>query len=254
MRNLTTGAPAELMLLHPYRHADPAAALRRPPHAQVWRAYIRGKKVRAQDRLLPIARRPEHGASLADVLAHVGETPLPPYLKRHAEPDDEENYQTVYASTAGSAAAPTAGLHMTDRIMERRRERGVQMEDVVLHVGAGTFAPVTAETVGGHDMHAELMSLRRACVERVGRHVESRSPIFAMWTTSVRALESMYWFSVRLLVEEGVGARATIHVGQWEPYERMDELGKDALPTPHQAMQAVLQWHREMDVPIFGTT
>ncbi|CDF39404.1 unnamed protein product [Chondrus crispus] len=68
------------------------------------------------------------------------------------------------------------------------------MEDVVLLVGAGTFAPVTAETVGGHGMHAELMSSRRACVERVGRHVESRSPIVAMGTTSVRALESMYWF------------------------------------------------------------
>lgn len=73
-------------------------------------------------------------------------------------------------------------------------------------------------------------------------------------TTSVRALESMYWFGVRLLVEEGAGARGTIHVGQWEPYERMDELGEDALPTPHQAIQAVLQWHRGRDAPMFGTT
>lgn len=119
-------------------------------------------------------------SSLAEALHAVGQTPLPPYLRREAEEGDVESYQTVYASSDGSVAAPTAGLHMTGDVLAEVRERGVSVEEVVLHVGAGTFAPVSAETVGGHDMHEEQICLERRCVERLLTQVAEDKPIISM--------------------------------------------------------------------------
>lgn len=154
------------------------------------------------------------GHSFAELIENAGQIPLPPYLNRQAEADDDESYQTVYARHMGSVAAPTAGLHFTDKVLHDVREREIKTEFLTLHVGAGTFKPVSSETIGGHEMHSEKIVVTKSAIENITNHVGK--PIIAVGTTSVRTLESIYWFGVSL------GKDANQHfmkVSQWEPYQ-----------------------------------
>lgn len=179
------------------------------------------------------------GISFAEVIEHAGVIPLPPYLHRDAEESDKERYQTVYADPEGSVAAPTAGLHFTDNVLEKLRDKGIATEFITLHVGAGTFKPVTTDTIGGHEMHVEKVQISRQNIVNIlnqlgkrkdrrpkaGNHKSSTpaSPIIAVGTTTVRTLESVYWFGVQL--EENPDIEA-MHVLQWEPYNhREKEIG-----------------------------
>jgi S-adenosylmethionine:tRNA ribosyltransferase-isomerase len=121
----------------------------------------------------------------------LGELPLPPYIERHGEKaEDLERYQTVYAQTAGSVAAPTAGLHFTPEILEKIRARGVKICFVTLHVGAGTFLPVKAENIADHKMHSERFELGADTVAAVNEAKRNGKKVVAIGTTSVRTLES----------------------------------------------------------------
>ena len=125
----------------------------------------------------------------ATVLEAVGKIPLPPYIEREAEERDKETYQTVYAKTEGSVAAPTAGLHFTEEILAEVAARGHAIDFVTLHVGAGTFLPVKTENMLEHPMHTELISVNRDTVEKIAAH---RGPIIPVGTTSLRTLESLW--------------------------------------------------------------
>jgi S-adenosylmethionine:tRNA ribosyltransferase-isomerase len=159
--------------------------------------------------------------SFGEVLAAAGALPLPPYLHRDSEPDDEERYQTIYARQEGSVAAPTAGLHFTERVFEDLGNRGIERLFVTLHVGAGTFKPVKSETIGDHHMHEETVIVNRDAIARIAEALEQGRPVIPVGTTSMRVLESLYWHGLTT-VEQNAGA---LHLRQWTPYEtRENEL------------------------------
>src|SRR5574344_1047655 len=133
--------------------------------------------------------------SFADILETVGELPIPPYLNRETQDSDKETYQTVYSKIKGSVAAPTAGLHFTDDVLAAIDKRGVEREELTLHVGAGTFKPVKSKEISGHSMHVEYFSVKKATLEKL---IEHGAEVIAVGTTSVRTLESLYYVGLRL--------------------------------------------------------
>ena len=149
------------------------------------------------------------------VLEAAGEIPLPPYLHRDAEPDDRDRYQTVFARYDGSVAAPTAGLHFTQPLIAALREQGFTFDEVTLHVGAGTFKPVSTDTIGEHAMHSETIIVRKSLIQNLINQIGK--PVIPVGTTSTRTLESLYWIGV-MLKEQGLALRP-LHVEQWFPYE-----------------------------------
>ncbi|MBO5720489.1 MAG: S-adenosylmethionine:tRNA ribosyltransferase-isomerase [Bacteroidales bacterium] len=157
--------------------------------------------------------------TFARLLDAVGELPIPPYLNREAEESDKTTYQTVYSKIEGSVAAPTAGLHFTPQVFASLAESGIETAEVTLHVGAGTFRPVKSETIGGHDMHTELISVPLEIIEKIANTTRT---VIAVGTTSVRTLESLYHIGVAL------GKDATnpnsLKVSQWQPYDCPSEI------------------------------
>lgn len=167
--------------------------------------------------------------TFSEVLECCGRIPIPPYLNRDSEESDNIRYQTVYSLHEGSVAAPTAGLHFSVPVLDALRAKGVAVERLTLHVGAGTFKPVKSATIGGHDMHTEHIVVSRRLVSRLREHP---GHIVAVGTTSVRTLESLYWMGVKRLLGRGDFCA----LGQWEAYE---------LPSRHtlrEAMDALLAW------------
>lgn len=172
------------------------------------------------------------GASFAEVIDQAGVIPLPPYLGRDAEQSDNERYQTVYALHEGSVAAPTAGLHFTPAVFEQLKARHIATDFITLHVGAGTFKPVSTDTIGEHEMHVEKIEIARQNIECICQHFGR--PIIPVGTTTVRTIESVYWFGVKLARNPQLDA---MHVLQWDPYE----LAEQALPAA-EAYSNVLDW------------
>ena len=164
--------------------------------------------------------------SFAEVLQNMGIVHLPPYLKREAEEGDKTDYQTIYADHDGSVAAPTAGLHFSDKTFLDLKERQIKCDFVTLHVGAGTFKPVTSKTIGEHVMHTERICISKAVIEDLLNHCEKK--IVCIGTTSVRTIESLYWHGVKL--GNGEGKYQDIDIKQWEPYAKQTNIStKDAL-------------------------
>ena len=153
-----------------------------------------------------------NGAPFSKVLEICGSVPIPPYLNRDTEDVDLERYQTLYARYRGSVAAPTAGLHFTERVLESIKARNIDIDTVCLHVGAGTFLPVKSSLVSEHTMHREPFVVTRSFLRKLLDH---KGKLIAVGTTSVRTLESLYYVGVRCL-ENGCPG----DVSQWEPYER----------------------------------
>ena len=152
--------------------------------------------------------------SFGEVLELAGQTPLPPYITRKAEERDKTTYQTVYAKDDGSVAAPTAGLHFTPRVLNDLAQKDIFPRFLTLHVGAGTFKPVSSETIGSHSMHSEQFQVDRSLLDDL---VILESDIVSVGTTSMRTLESLYWLGVKLL--EGYRPEnGYVIVNQWEPY------------------------------------
>jgi S-adenosylmethionine:tRNA ribosyltransferase-isomerase len=150
----------------------------------------------------------------ADVLEKVGNLPLPPYLKREVMPNDKERYQTVYAREKGSVAAPTAGLHFTDHVFEDLKRHDIETGYLTLHVGAGTFKPVKAATMDGHQMHEEEVIIG---IDFIRQLAKCKGKIVAIGTTSLRSLESLYWSALRIFNQPE--SPLNIQVKQWEPYD-----------------------------------
>ncbi len=173
------------------------------------------------------------GVSFAAVLEAAGEIPLPPYLHREAEPSDRERYQTVFAKYEGSVAAPTASLHLTKPLIAKLKEMGHAIEEVTLHVGAGTFRPVASDTIGEHEMHSETIIVRRATIEHLRDNIGRT--IIPVGTTSMRTIESVYWIGVMML-EQGFKER-DIHVNQWYPYH-----DRTSLPSAGDSLDAILRY------------
>lgn len=172
--------------------------------------------------------------SFAEILHFAGVMPIPPYLKRESVLLDQERYQTIYASADGSVAAPTAGLHFTENVFEALKSRSIQTAFVTLHVGAGTFMPVKTETLEGHHMHAEFIDVDAAFIKRIA---ESTGDIFAVGTTSLRTLESLYWMGLKCYRQPLISPDE-ITIMQWEVY---DELEKHAVSKKN-ALLALLNW------------
>ena len=173
------------------------------------------------------------GFSFAEVLDAAGELPIPPYLHRKTEESDLKTYQTVYSKIKGSVAAPTAGLHFTPEVLADLDAKGFGREELTLHVGAGTFKPVKSETIEGHEMHTEYISVRRSTIERV---MQNFGKIIAVGTTSVRTLESLYYIGVTLATHPDATSEELV-VRQWMPYE---DANNRLAPT--EALQNILDY------------
>lgn len=154
--------------------------------------------------------------SFSEILEAIGELPIPPYLNRKTQESDKTTYQTVYSKIKGSVAAPTAGLHFTEKVLHEIDACGIDREELTLHVGAGTFKPVKSECIEGHEMHSEFISVRRQTLEKLLRHDASA---IAVGTTSVRTLESLYYIGLKLENCPDM-SEDELHVSQWEPYEQ----------------------------------
>ena len=173
--------------------------------------------------------------SFAEILDAVGELPIPPYLNRKTEESDKTTYQTVYSRIKGSVAAPTAGLHFTDEVLDGLRTKGVQTAEVTLHVGAGTFQPVKVANANDHTMHTEIIAVPRATIQTL---IANLGHVVAVGTTSMRTLESLYFLGAQLytLCPTPDTPHATLSVAQFEPYEREYTL------TTQQSLQAIVDY------------
>lgn len=149
--------------------------------------------------------------TFAEMLALAGETPLPHYLKREAQESDKVNYQTVYAKNEGAVAAPTAGLHFTDELLEKLKNQGVRLDYLTLHVAGGTFQPIRHEKIAEHPMHSEQMIVSKQNIE----NLINSEKIIAVGTTSMRTLESLYWYGVKLMNTPN----APFSIGKLTPYQ-----------------------------------
>lgn len=177
--------------------------------------------------------------SFAEILETAGEIPLPPYLNREAEESDRERYQTVFAKYEGSVAAPTAGLHFTNNLISELKDKGISFEEVTLHVGAGTFRPVSSETIGEHEMHSETIVVKKSCIENLIKNCDKT--IIPVGTTSMRTIESLYWIGLMLL-EEGMEERQ-LHLQQWFPYKE-----RDVMASAEESLSAILEYLNRHDM------
>ncbi|GAB4229993.1 MAG: S-adenosylmethionine:tRNA ribosyltransferase-isomerase [Ekhidna sp.] len=168
--------------------------------------------------------------TFADLLTEIGKIPLPPYINREVETEDQERYQTVYSKVAGAVAAPTAGLHFTDEIINQILAKGIKTDYLTLHVSAGTFQPIKASDIKTHPMHNEQIWVSR---ENVNNLLNAEKTI-AVGTTAMRTLESLYWFGAKLASGE-----TNFHITKEDPY-RLKKVSK------RQSLEAVLDYMHKM--------
>ena len=254
-----TGALIEIFLLEPAQPADYEQMFQQSERCS-WLCLVGNQKKWKEGTLCRVidvkgtsvevraTRKGEHGTSqwidfewtggvsFAEILDAMGELPIPPYLNRETQESDKTTYQTVYSKIKGSVAAPTAGLHFTERVLSAVDERGIEREEVTLHVGAGTFKPVKSETIGEHAMHTEYIAVRRHTIERLLAHGGSA---IAVGTTSVRTLESLYYMGLKVMRNPDI-KEEQLHVNQWEPYQETD--GEQKEVSSLEALQALLDW------------
>ena len=258
-----TGALIEVFCLEPIQPNDYVLNFQQTEHA-AWLCMIGNLKkwkegalkreitVKGKPLTLTAERGACHGTShwvdfrwnnpeitFADILEVFGELPIPPYLNRETQESDKETYQTVYSKIKGSVAAPTAGLHFTPRVLDALREKGVALEELTLHVGAGTFKPVKSEEIEGHEMHTEYISVNRSTLEKLVAH---EGKAIAVGTTSVRTLESLYHIGVTLLHNPNA-TEEDLHVKQWQPYKTALETAATPAVDALQAIIAYLDRH-----------
>lgn len=181
--------------------------------------------------IIELSWEPAH-FSFAEIIDAAGKVPLPPYIKRNVGVEDESRYQTIFARQEGSVAAPTAGLHFSEAVFEKLQQKNIQKAYVTLHVGAGTFKPVKATTMAGHEMHSEYMDVSKKAIETI---IESNT-IAAVGTTSLRTLESLYWLGVKARLKPSV---QELNIEQWDAYE---ETLINSNLNKQEALQALLAW------------
>jgi S-adenosylmethionine:tRNA ribosyltransferase-isomerase len=160
--------------------------------------------------------------TFGEVIELAGHIPLPPYIEREDEANDNFRYQTVYSKIQGSVAAPTAGLHFTENVFNKLNNKGIRSDEITLHVGAGTFKPIKSDSVFDHEMHCEHFYVKKETIKAI---IKNEGKVIAVGTTSVRTLESLYWMGVKLLADplfktaDSQGIASQLSLRQWEPYE-----------------------------------
>lgn len=253
----STGSTIEVFCLDPADHFDPALVFQQK-HSCRWNALVGNAKrwknetlqleLSIHDEVVTLSakienRLPEHfiiqfdwtgDHTFADILEAAGKLPIPPYLNRETEDDDLIRYQTVYAKYDGSVAAPTAGLHFTSEVFSELEKKEIATAEVTLHVGAGTFRPVKSETMADHEMHEERMYIHRETIEKLLAH-HSGGRVIVVGTTSMRTIESLYWFGVLLLENP----KAEFIISQWTPYESREKVSGEA------SLNAVLNYMKQ---------
>jgi S-adenosylmethionine:tRNA ribosyltransferase-isomerase len=255
----STGGRAEVLCAEPLDEMTTALASKGKSR---WKCLIGGKKIEAGTVLKALFKDLELEAEIlekdgtnavvefrwtpenitfAELLEIAGKVPLPPYLKRDAEMSDSERYQTVFSKEKGSVAAPTASLHFSDEVLKALFKKGIDRAEVTLHVGLGTFKPVEAEKISDHTMHGEKIFVSRETIEKILQHFlkSERGRLIAAGTTSVRTLESLYWWGLKLLQSEEIFSEKFLKVSQWECYflkERAPEFSTE------KAFKKILEW------------
>jgi S-adenosylmethionine:tRNA ribosyltransferase-isomerase len=172
--------------------------------------------------------------SFSAILHKAGLIPVPPYLKRETTSSDKERYQTVFAKQEGSVAAPTAGLHFTESLLASLKEKNITTAYVTLHVGAGTFMPVKATSMGGHEMHAEFLEVDVPLIQSL---INKAGNIFPVGTTSLRTIESLYWMGLKCMLNPTITVEA-LEIKQWEVYDSLMHHHADAVT----ALDALIDW------------
>lgn len=175
--------------------------------------------------------------TFSEILTKFGELPIPPYLNRPTEEKDKVTYQTVYSKIDGSVAAPTAGLHFTKDVLRALALKGIREDEVTLHVGAGTFQPVKSETIGGHPMHQEIISVSKNTIKDI---IDHPNHVVAVGTTSVRTLESLYYLGRKIAKNPD---NPELFVSQWEPYDNNTAL------TTIEALQTIVNYLEQKHLP-----
>jgi S-adenosylmethionine:tRNA ribosyltransferase-isomerase len=205
------------------------------------------KRIKILDEASLITFEWEGDFTFGELLENIGQTPIPPYLNRKAELSDKENYQTVYAQHKGSVAAPTAGLHFTPAVFAKLQQKKIPNAKLTLHVGAGTFKPVVADNISDHVMHFEQIIISKNTIQTL--HDFLPGNIVAVGTTSVRSLESLYWFGLKLI--KGKVESKEIFVEQWDPYQYETE----NLPGAKTVLSTILAMMEEKNLEyISGST
>lgn len=248
-----TGARIEIFLLHPVAPSTVISEVLSQQAACSWECMIGNlkrwpdggtleRKLQVNGQEICIKAQLENRATgrvhfsweandvrFAELVEAGGEVPLPPYLNRKAEEEDKPRYQTIYSEAEGAVAAPTAGLHFTPAVMESLKEKGIESDYLTLHVSAGTFRPIK-DSVAEHPMHREQIIIRRRNLEKL---LQAKGPVIPVGTTSMRTLESLFWYGVKLLKNPD----ASFFISKDEAYRYAEE----AIPAPEQALEAVLQ-------------
>ena len=166
----------------------------------------------------------DESISFSELLTHIGNIPLPPYIERAATNEDKDRYQTTYAKEEGSVAAPTAGLHFSKDVFDQLAAKNIQTNFLTLHVGAGTFMPVKAATIDEHVMHAEFIDVDASTIQHLMNLFQNNDPktIVAIGTTSIRTLESLYWLGIQqyhVQKNNQTANTSVLNLSQWEAYE-----------------------------------
>lgn len=243
-----TGADIEILLLRPLFPSESILETMQAKHTCSWKCTIGNLKrwkegdplvrsfqgvaveVILQDRATGCVEfKWDTDHVFAELVDLIGETPLPPYIKREAEESDRERYQTIYSHYDGAVAAPTAGLHFTKEIFESLKKKGIQTDFVTLHVGAGTFQPVKVGNAANHIMHREQVIVQRSNIENLLQD----KYVIPVGTTSMRTIESLYWYGVKLLKDP----EALFSINQHDPYQT-----QGTLPSHVEALKAVITY------------
>lgn len=267
--NKGTGAAIEIFLLQPVSPTAEIALAMQTKHKTSWKCMVgnlkkwkngevlvrelkpagdttRGLMVKAmllnpEEQIISFEWNDE--STFAELVSQLGEVPLPPYLKRKAELSDKNTYQTIYSLREGAVAAPTAGLHFTSNVLESLKEKGITTEFLTLHVSAGTFQPIKEDDVTKHPMHSEQIILTKKNIEGI----ISAEKTIAVGTTSMRTLESLYWFGIQLLKSNN----KSFKIGKLSPY-KYDE---GELVDRKAALMAIWQYMDAQNLEILsGTT
>jgi S-adenosylmethionine:tRNA ribosyltransferase-isomerase len=183
--------------------------------------------------------------TFAEILDRTGMMPIPPYLRRESEEIDFSRYQTLYAKHEGSVAAPTAGLHFTDTVFAKLKAKKISIQEVTLHVGAGTFKPVKSETMQGHEMHAEVIDVKLETIENL---LQAEQNIIAVGTTSLRTLETLYWMGAKAKLKPE-SSLAELEIAQWDVYDETSQILKTSeVLSPREALDALMTWMKRNEL------
>lgn len=275
----STGALVEIFCLEPVSPStDPLISLNATEKC-VWRCIYSGRKIVSNMKLtatnssgtskinalilkksgreitVEFSWSPEV-SSFLDIINQFGNIPLPPYIKRETEEKDSQTYQTIYASSEGSVASPTAGLHFTDTVLHNLRKKNINIENLTLHIGLGTFSPIESENVANHNMHSEIFSIHLGTIKNLLQFFKNRSNerLVAIGTTSMRTLETLYWMAVK--IASGHKFKNDINeivLNQYEPYYFQKT---KKLPTSVEALETLIDYFEKesQNQMIFGKT